>query len=75
VGRTPEQWKAGVLARLIDWLEEDSLDYRVLAVHDLAEITGKRLMSNPAGSSAERAQNVRSWRRRLQSGELRPLEE
>ena len=27
IGRTPDRSKAGALARLIDWLEEDSLDY------------------------------------------------
>jgi hypothetical protein len=73
IGRTPEQWKTGALARLIDLLEDESLDYRVLAVHCLAEITGKRLMSNPASSTADRAQAVRTWRRRLASGELRPV--
>jgi hypothetical protein len=75
IGRTPEQLKTGAIARLIDWLEEDSLDYRVLAVHNLAEITGKRLMSNPAAATAERAQNVRTWRLRLQKGDLQPLVE
>jgi hypothetical protein len=75
IGRTPEQRKTGALARLIDWLENDSLDYRVLAVHDLAEITGKRLMSNPAAGSVERTQNVRRWRARLEADELRPLTE
>ena len=73
IGRTPDQRKTGALARLIDWLEEDSLDYRVLAVHDLAEITGKRLMSNPAAAPAERALSVRRWRTRLESDELRPV--
>jgi hypothetical protein len=72
IGTTPEQVKTGALARLIDWLEEDSLDYRVLAVHDLWEITGKQLMPNPAANSTVRKQNVRRWRERLQSGELEP---
>ena len=36
--------KSKCVLRLIDWLEEDSLDYRVLAVHDLGEITEKKLM-------------------------------
>jgi len=75
IGKTPDEVKAGALARLVNWLEEDSLDYRVLAVHDLAEITGKRLMSNPAAGAPERAQNIRRWRSRLESGELRPVSE
>jgi hypothetical protein len=75
IGRTPEQRKSGALARLIDWLEDDRLDYRVLAVHDLAEITGKRLMSNPAAGTVERTQSVRRWRSRLEADELRPIGE
>ncbi len=73
IGRTPEQWKTGALAKLIDWLEEDSLDYRVLAVYNLLEITEKQFMSDPAANARERAKNVRIWRSRLESGELRPL--
>lgn len=73
VGHTPEQMKEGALLKLIDWLESDSLDYRVLAVHDLGEITGKRLMSNPAAPPAERTQSIRKWRARLDEGDLKPL--
>jgi hypothetical protein len=72
IGQTPDQIKTGALARLINWLDQDSLDYRVLAVNDLMEITGKRLMSNPAASATERKSAVRSWRRRLETGELQP---
>ena len=68
IGRTPEQLKTGAVSRLIDWLDKDSLDYRVLAVHDLWEITGKQLMPNPAGSIPERTQQIirgggRGWTR------------
>jgi hypothetical protein len=73
VGQTPDQVQAGAVARLIDWLEEDSLDYRVLAVHDLFEITGKRLMSDAASNKRERDQSVRQWRTRLKDGELVPV--
>jgi hypothetical protein len=75
VGTTAEQVKSGALAQLVDWLEEDSLDYRVLAVHDLWEITGKQLMPNPAANATIRKQNVRRWRDRLQSGELLPAKQ
>ncbi len=73
IGRTPEQVKTGAIARLIDWLEKDSLDYRVLAVHDLWEITGKQLMPNPAGSASDRTRNIRQWRNRLEAGDLTPV--
>jgi hypothetical protein len=74
IGHTPEQVKAGAISRLIDWLDKDSLDYRVLAVHDLWEITGKQLMPNPAGSITERAQQIKRWRSRLDSGQLTPAD-
>lgn len=73
IGQTLEAQKNGAILRLINWLEDDSLDYRVLAVQDLWEITGKRLMPNPAASLAERTQNVRRWRSRLEAGELKPV--
>jgi hypothetical protein len=74
VGRTPDEIRAGPVARLIDWLEKDSLDYRVLACHNLWEITGKRLMPDPTTNLNERNQNVRRWRARLEAGDLQPVE-
>jgi hypothetical protein len=73
IGATPDEMKRGAIAQLIDWLEEDSLDYRVLAVYNLWEITGKQLMPNPAASASVRKQNVRRWRDRLAAGELAPV--
>lgn len=72
IGQTPEQIKTGPIAKLINWLEDDSLDYRVLASRDLAEITGKQFMQNPAAKLPERTQNVKRWRARLEAGELKP---
>jgi hypothetical protein len=73
IGRTPEEIRSGALSRLIGWLENDSLDYRVLAVNNLWETTGKRLMPDPAANLKERTQNVRRWRSRLEAGELQPV--
>jgi hypothetical protein len=70
VGRTQDKIEAGPIPRLIDWLENESLDYRVLAVQDLGEITGKHLMPHPEASPTERAKGVRIWRERLKSGEV-----
>jgi hypothetical protein len=72
VGHTPAEMESGAIAHLIDRLEDDNLDYRVLAVYNLRELTGKSLMPNPAGSPNEREQGIRHWRSRLKSGELRP---
>jgi hypothetical protein len=73
VGHTAEQVASGAIPRLIDWLENESLDYRVLAVEDLRQITGKQLMTNPAGAATIRAQAVKKWRDRLKAGELTPV--
>jgi len=73
IGHTPDQMKTGAVAKLINWLEDDSLDYRVLAVQDLWEITGKRLMLNPAAKLPERTQNVKRWRSQLESGDLKVI--
>lgn len=74
IGTAPEEIRTGALEKLINWLENDSLDYRVLAAHNLRAITGKNLMPNPAGSPGDRAQGVRRWRQRLDQDELLPLE-
>jgi hypothetical protein len=72
IGRTQAEMEVGAIAHLIDRLDDDNLDYRVLAVDNLREITGKTLMPNPAGTPNEREQGIRHWRTRLKSGELTP---
>jgi hypothetical protein len=73
IGQTADQMKLGAVATLINRLEDDSLDYRVLAWNDLREITGKQHMPNPAAPLAERTRNVRVWRARLEAGDLKPI--
>jgi hypothetical protein len=70
---TPEAFRAGLAAQLVERMEDDSLDYRVLAVQSMADITGMRLMANPAGTPTERARGIRLWRQRLKSGEVTPV--
>ena len=74
VGHSPDEMKNGAIAKLINWLEDDSLDYRVLAVQDLWEITGKRLMLNPADKLPERTKNVKHWRTQLAEGDLKVVQ-
>ncbi len=69
---TPEEFRAGLAPQLVEWMENDSLDYRVLAVQDMADITGWKLMANPAGTPTERARGIRLWRQRLKAGEVSP---
>jgi hypothetical protein len=70
IGRTPDEMKTGAISKLIDRLENDSLDYRVLAIQNLQDITGMRLLQNPSGSQADRSRGIRIWRERLKSGEV-----
>jgi hypothetical protein len=70
---TQEEFPNGLATQLVDWMENDSLDYRVLAVQDMGEITGMRLMPNPAGAPTERARGIRLWRQRLKAGEVAPV--
>jgi hypothetical protein len=70
---TAEAFRAGLAAQLVEWMENDSLDYRVLAVQDMSDITGMRLMANPAGTPTERARGIRLWRQRLRAGEVTPV--
>ncbi len=70
---TPEEFRSGLATQLVDWMENDSLDYRVLAVQDMGEISGMRLMPNPAGAPSERGRGIRLWRQRIKSGEVAPV--
>ncbi|MEX2170907.1 MAG: hypothetical protein WD851_16435 [Pirellulales bacterium] len=70
VGTTPEEVQTGALKQLIDWLESDQLNYRVLAFNNLKAITGKTLSYNPTGTADSRARAVRQWRQRLKDNEL-----
>ena len=72
IGSTPESIKNGAISKLIGWLDHDSLDYRVLASFNLREITGKSIGYRPEYNAKQRMRGIRTWRKRLESGELLP---
>ena len=74
IGTTPDQVKAGITRQLIDWLEHDRLEYRVLAILNLKQIYGgKTLGYNPVVTEPSRQQRaVKMWRTRLADNELVP---
>jgi hypothetical protein len=74
IGLTPEAVKNGALSKLIGWLDHDSLDYRVLAYFNLQEITGKSIGYRPEYNAKQRQRGIRTWRKRLESGELLPVQ-
>ena len=74
VGTTAEERKAGALPRLIRWLDSDQLDYRVLALYNLNQITGTRNQGNyrPTHTAVQRQRALRIYWDRLGKDELRP---
>jgi hypothetical protein len=71
VGATKLERQNGPLARLITWLENDGLDYRVLAVENLFDTTGKRLLQNPIDVVPGRPNaGIREWKDRLAKDDL-----
>ncbi|MEM1304062.1 MAG: hypothetical protein AAGG46_04165, partial [Planctomycetota bacterium] len=69
IGQSVADQQRGVLVELIDWLESDQLDFRVLANHNLEQITNRRVY-NPAASPDRRRRTVAVFRDRLADGEL-----
>lgn len=75
IGTSPEEVQGGVTRQLIDWLEHDRLEFRVLALHNLKQIYGgKTLGYNPVVTDGNRQERtVRQWRNRLADNELVPV--
>jgi hypothetical protein len=72
VGATREEVLQGVLPRLVGWLMSDQLDYRVLALHNLNELTGTSSLGGyqPQQTDQQRQRAVRYYEDRLQKGTL-----
>ncbi len=73
-GYTRSQLSDGEAARLVEYLNHDSLDFRVLAFNNLREITGKGLNYQPQYPAAKRVKEYRSWKERLKEGKVVPAE-
>jgi len=74
IGDSREARQDGALAKLLGWLEHDSLDYRVLAIHNLNEITGTSYLEGyrASGPSQGRKIAVKKLWDRLESGDMVP---
>ena len=72
IGETREEVRNGALNKLIKWLDHDSLDYRVLAISNIQEITGKSKGYRPDQSSKRRKIDLRKIYDEFESNELRP---
>ncbi|MBA4104198.1 MAG: hypothetical protein C0485_00440 [Pirellula sp.] len=76
VGTTRDEVKNGALVRIIRWMDDDDLTYRVLASYNWDEITGKRLFGNyrPEQNDSQRERALRHHWDRLEKGELTAVE-
>lgn len=71
-GYTPEQLQAGAARELVDLLDHEDLDFRVLGITNLTEITGTANFYRPERSIQERQSQVQKWRQRLAAGDIVP---
>jgi hypothetical protein len=70
-GYSQSQLENGALEELIEYLDHESLDFRVLAFNNLRRATGgKGLDYSPHDQPNRREGPIREWRRRLMQGDL-----
>jgi len=69
-GYTPLGLKNGDARRLVDTLDHDDLDFRVLAFMNLQEITGMGLYYRPEYNATKRKPSLMRWQKRLDEGKI-----
>ncbi len=74
LGYTKDQLRAGEAARLVEYLDHDNLDFRVLAFTNLQQITGKSFLYQPDATAAAREQPFKRWQDALRTGAIVPKE-
>ncbi len=74
VGATQAEVKNGALVRLLRWLRDDDLTYRVLAAHNVNEITGTTGLGGyrPEHTADQRRREMKYYWDRWEKGELMP---
>jgi hypothetical protein len=71
-GYTPEDLEQGADEQLVNYLEHDKLDIRLLAHWNLMRITGLGQPGRLQDPKADRQQAIRVWRKRLTDGQIVP---
>ncbi len=71
-GYSKEDLANGAAAKLVEYLDHDTIDFRVLAFHNLHQIVGATFNYRPEQPAASRVQSVRRWREQLKEGLLGP---
>jgi hypothetical protein len=72
LGYTKDQLQNGEAAKLVDFLDHDNLDCRVLAFANLQEITNKTFNYRPESPAASRAQPLHRWQEELRTNAIVP---
>lgn len=71
-GYNKEQLQSGAAPILVDDLDNEVLDFRVLSFYNLQKLVGKSFDYRPEATAANRAQPVRRWRDQLKEGLIIP---
>jgi hypothetical protein len=74
-GYSKADLQSGAAAELLEYLDHNSLDFRVLAVYALRSVPGvppNYSSYQPGAAPAERQQQVRRWREYIKDGPLSP---
>ncbi len=71
-GYTKDQLQAGDAAKLVEYLDNDNLDFRVLAFTNLQEITGSTFDYRPETPAVSREGRVYRWQELLRKGLIVP---
>jgi hypothetical protein len=76
IGRTKDQVQEGSMVRLINWLDDEDLTYRVLANFNINEITGTKDLGGyrPEHTASQRQREIQIYLRRFEAGDLMPRE-
>lgn len=69
-GYTPAGLKNGDARRLVDTLDHQDLDFRVLSFMNLQEITGMGLYYRPEYNASKRKTSIIRWQKRLDEGKI-----
>jgi hypothetical protein len=74
IGRTRDQVSNGAMNKLINWLNDEDLTFRVLANYNINEITGTKDLGGyrPEHTASQRDREVGIYVRRFEAGDLMP---
>jgi len=70
-GYSNEDLEAGADAKLVEYLDHDAQEFRVLAIENLRRITGATHLYRPEYNPQRRRMYIQAWRKDLEAGLIR----